>query len=195
MGTVKTRLIPELGAQAAVELYERLLRHITEVLASGSLCPVEYWVSPAKNHDYFRHYESTGKGTLHTQTGSDLGERMFNAATQTLTAHQDNQVEAVIIIGTDCPALSLAYLDDALAALSSGKDAVVGPAEDGGYVLLGLRRSTWRLFEDIDWGTEKVCHQTRQRMASLNWQWSELPTLWDVDRPEDLARLSELSVE
>jgi hypothetical protein len=81
------------------------------------------------------------------------------------------------------------YLARAFALLDGGADAVVGPAEDGGYVLLGLRRMDKRLFEDMAWGTDRVLDQTRERLAVLGWRWQELETLWDVDRPEDLERL------
>ncbi|MBL8450164.1 MAG: DUF2064 domain-containing protein [Dechloromonas sp.] len=74
-------------------------------------------------------------------------------------------------------------------ALRSGQDAVFLPAEDGGYVLVGLRRPQPRLFADIEWGTERVMAQTRDRLRELGLLWSEPRTLWDVDRPEDLDRL------
>jgi len=98
-----------------------------------------------------------------------------------------------LLIGCDCPALTAAYLREAAAALSGGNDAVLGPAEDGGYVLIGLARSpTAQLFEDIGWGTATVMQETRTRLARGNWRWRELAVLWDVDRPEDLRRLRRL---
>ncbi len=72
------------------------------------------------------------------------------------------------------------------------EDAVFIPAEDGGYVLVGLRRPQPRLFEGIDWGSERVMAQTRERLSELGLRWVELPTLWDVDRPGDLLRLATL---
>ena len=68
-------------------------------------------------------------------------------------------------------------------------DAVLAPAEDGGYPLIGLARMSATIFDDIAWGTDLVLAQTRRRLLALGWRWRELRTLWDVDRPEDLARL------
>jgi len=73
---------------------------------------------------------------------------------------------------------------------------VFGPAEDGGYVLIGLaRRPTAELFEDIAWGTATVMQETRARLARGDWRWRELALLWDVDRPEDLPRLRQLRAD
>ena len=94
-----------------------------------------------------------------------------------------------ILIGSDIPALSAQYLRDAERALAGGDDVVIGPAEDGGYVLVGLSHGDPELFRGIPWGGPKVLPETRRRIAALGWRLSELPALWDVDRPEDLERL------
>jgi hypothetical protein len=73
--------------------------------------------------------------------------------------------------------------------LAGGDDAVLAPAEDGGYVLIGLKRAPAALFERMRWGESTVMAGTRERLAALGLRWRELETLWDVDRPEDLARL------
>ena len=98
-----------------------------------------------------------------------------------------------LLIGCDCPVLTPDYLREAAAALASGSDAVFVPAEDGGYVLVGLgRMPPAQLFENISWGTASVMQETRARLEQVGWHWRELATLWDVDRPEDLLRLREL---
>jgi glycosyltransferase A (GT-A) superfamily protein (DUF2064 family) len=74
-------------------------------------------------------------------------------------------------------------------ALRSGADAVLSPAEDGGYALIGLRRASRALFDGVDWGGPKVLRQTRVRLRQLGWSCKELRTVWDVDRPQDVARL------
>jgi glycosyltransferase A (GT-A) superfamily protein (DUF2064 family) len=94
-----------------------------------------------------------------------------------------------VLIGSDCPALRPSDLRAALRALRAGADAVLSPAEDGGYPLIGLRRVSRRLFDGVSWGSARVLEQTRRRLARLGWRWTELRTLWDVDRPEDVARL------
>jgi len=96
-----------------------------------------------------------------------------------------------ILVGSDVPALSARYLRDADRALRRGDDAVIGPAEDGGYALIGLSRCDPELFRDIPWGGPEVMAETRRRIAALAWRSSELRVLWDVDRPEDLERLTE----
>jgi hypothetical protein len=96
--------------------------------------------------------------------------------------------ERAVLIGADCPALTPAYLREAIAALE-GADVVLGPARDGGYVLVGARRVAPALFDGIAWGSSRVLDEQRACLRALGWRWSELATLWDVDRPEDLERV------
>lgn len=94
-----------------------------------------------------------------------------------------------VLIGSDCPALTEDHLRRAVAALENGHDAVFAPAEDGGYVLVGLARPEARLFQDIEWGSSRVMEQTRERLRELKWSWIEIETLWDVDRAADYERV------
>ena len=126
--------------------------------------------------------------TLVEQPAGDLGERMRLIATLGLA-----ESDAVVLIGNDCPALDGAYLQAACAALQE-QSVVIGPAEDGGYVLLGLRNIDVALFNDMPWGTEQVLSMTLQRLQQLDWCPVLLPELWDVDRPEDLSRLAALNI-
>jgi glycosyltransferase A (GT-A) superfamily protein (DUF2064 family) len=96
---------------------------------------------------------------------------------------------AVLLIGSDCPVLRASDLRAAARALERGADAVLSPAEDGGYALIGLRTPRKGLFAGIAWGGPKVLEQTRLRLRRLHLNWRELRTVWDVDRPEDVARL------
>ncbi|MGB7542815.1 MAG: TIGR04282 family arsenosugar biosynthesis glycosyltransferase, partial [Burkholderiales bacterium] len=114
----------------------------------------------------------------------DLGERMQRALAAALA-----RSERAILVGSDIPALSAQYLRDADRSLAGGDDVVLGPAEDGGYVLIGLRRCDPELFREIPWGGPTVLAETRWRIARLGLRSRELPALWDVDRPEDLERL------
>jgi hypothetical protein len=122
---------------------------------------------------------------LRCQRGADLGARMLHAFRQGL-----RRAERVILVGADCPALRAPALRQAARWLAGGADAVFAPAEDGGYALVALRRVSPRLFCGIPWGGAQVMAQTRARLAALGWRWRELPTVWDVDRPEDVARLA-----
>ncbi len=94
-----------------------------------------------------------------------------------------------ILAGSDCPVLQASHLRRVMRMLIDGCDAVFIPAIDGGYVLIGVRRLDRMLFSGIQWGTETVMQQTRERMRQLNWRWGEEEPLWDVDRPADLDRL------
>lgn len=182
-GWVKTRLIPSLGAEGAANLQGTLLeKTISRAVASG-LAPVHCWCAPGNDHPTFLGLASDFGITLETQVGRDLGERMRWAAERGL-----RDAGSVLLIGTDCPPLSEFHLRQALLWLESGTDAVVCPAEDGGYVLLGLRRADPLLFEGIEWGSDRVMQDTRDRLSKLGWQWRELETLWDLDRPADLER-------
>jgi len=96
----------------------------------------------------------------------------------------------VLLIGTDCPALKPDHLRAAATALADGDDVVLLPAEDGGYVLIGLKAPQPVLFDGVPWGSERVMDETRRRLRSQGLRWSERATLWDVDRPEDVDRLA-----
>lgn len=184
-GFVKTRLIPELGEEGAAQLHEKLLWQNLETVVKAALCPVEIWCYPNGQYPTFTHARTRFNIITRNQDGIDLGERMHNAFQYTLT-----KCDYALIIGTDCPSLTSDDLSQALLALESGYNAVLGPAEDGGYVLIGLRNTASCLFKDINWGSDQVLAQTRHKLRTLKWSWKELVTRWDVDRPEDLARIS-----
>jgi hypothetical protein len=93
-----------------------------------------------------------------------------------------------VLIGTDCPAMNADYLRRACRYLDAGSAVVLGPAEDGGYVLIAARTCDRRLFSDIPWSSDRVLQLTRARLRALKLPYKELDTLWDVDRPEDLRR-------
>lgn len=186
-GRVKTRLIPSVGERRAAAVYRELLERVIGAAAAG-IAPVEIWCAPDSLHEVFRQAAGHPSISLHTQSGDDLGERMMFAARQALT-----RSEAVLLIGGDCPVLNGAHLKQAFNWLYAGADAVLGPAEDGGYVLLGLRRAERALFAGVPWGTERVLDVTRHRLGELNWAWRELEPLWDLDRENDLQRYLTMS--
>ena len=183
-GRVKTRLIPRLGAEGACRFYAWLLERRVRGLADAGLARIECWCAPDAGHPLFRALEREPGVALRVQRGGDLGARMQAAAAQAL-----QQAEFVLLIGVDCPALTATHLAQALEWMRDGADAVLGPAEDGGYVLLGLRRAAPALFAEMPWGSERVLALTRARLVRLGWGWRELDTLWDLDRPADYERL------
>jgi len=185
-GQVKTRLFPVLSAVEAAGLYASLLESTAKRLAHAGLAPIQCWCAPTDDHPLFRRLSRAYRLSLHIQSGSDLGARMEHAARQTL-----DKTESVVLIGGDCPVLNPCHLEQTLVWLASGEDVVLGPAEDGGYVLLGLNRAAPMLFSDIEWGGSDVLAETRARLQDLGWSWRELETLWDLDRPRDLHRYYE----
>jgi rSAM/selenodomain-associated transferase 1 len=180
-GAVKTRLIPALGAEGAAALHTRLIERTVETACAAAIGPVTLWVTPAPPHAYFTALASRFPIGLAVQPDGDLGARML-AACQAAAG-------PAVIIGTDCPALTLSHLREAADALHAGYDAVVIPAEDGGYVLIGSRRPQPPLFDGMTWGVDTVMAETRRRLGQHGLRSRKLPPLWDVDRPEDLARL------
>jgi hypothetical protein len=187
-GEVKTRLIPALGAAGAARLQQQLIERTLRTAAAAGLGTPELWCTPGPQDPFFAACAERHSVGLQAQREGDLGMRMAHALDSALAAGS-----AALLIGCDCPALTPAVLRDAAAALAGGNDAVFGPAEDGGYVLVGLARGPAApLFEGVAWGTATVMQETRVRLAGGRWRWRELTPLWDVDRPEDLERLARL---
>jgi len=185
-GEAKTRLIPALGAAGAAALHRRLVMHCLRAATDAQLGPVELWCAPDAGDRFFRECERRFGVGLRSQGRGDLGARLLGAFEAALA-----RASRAILVGSDIPALSAQYLRDAERALAGGDDAVIGPAEDGGYVLVGLSRCDPELFRGIPWGGSEALAETRRRIAALGWRVTELPALWDVDRPEDLERLPE----
>lgn len=183
-GQAKTRLIPRLGAEAAARLHAKLVRHAVETALASGVGPVELWRAPSVSQAFFRGLAAEHGLNLRIQSEGDLGERMAHAFRRML-----GDAPGAILIGSDCPARAAQDLIEAREALARGCDAVVGPVADGGYHLIALRRLELRLFAGVSWGTDRVLTQTRSRLTALGWRWHELPERWDIDRPEDLARL------
>jgi rSAM/selenodomain-associated transferase 1 len=171
-GKTKTRLIPRLGSWGAARLQLRLTRYALIVAQAARCGPVELHLS--RRHSLFKR--------ARLQRGGDLGARMARAFARAR--------RPAILIGSDCPALDLIEIRRAWRYLRGGYDAVVAPAEDGGYALIGLRRPLPELFRDVEWGSAHVYAQTATRLA--RYRWRELRTVWDVDRPADLERLRSL---
>ncbi len=181
---MKTRLVPLLGQTGAARLHARLVERTLKTALAAGFDSVGLFCSPGIDSIFFRKNEKKFDIHLHPQGRGNLGDRMYRAFKRVLRRHP-----YAVLIGSDCPALEPADLRAAARALREGADAVLAPAEDGGYVLIGLRRVSRRLFDGIPWGGPQVLAQTRARLKALRWRWRELRTLWDVDRPEDVARL------
>ena len=180
-GYTKTRLIPALGAAAAARLQRRLtLRTLATARAAG-IGPVTLWCAPDVRQRFFRALQRRCGVELRVQPELDLGARMAHI-------FEANGERPLLLIGTDCPALTPAHLAQAAQALRDGADAAFITTEDGGYFLVGLQGPHPELFTGVDWSTARVMTQTRGRLAALELRWREVAQLWDVDRAEDVAR-------
>jgi len=189
-GAVKTRLVPALGADGAAALAARMLRHTLAQAQAAALGPV--WLCGAPRADdgaFAAALGGTGcsRWQRMDQGEGDLGARMARAAAARLA-----EQPRVLIVGTDCPALDAAVLR-AAAAMLDAHDAVLVPALDGGYVLVGLRAGgdglLQALFDSLPWSTPGLLHATRARLAAAGLRHAELPALADIDEPPDLRHL------
>ena len=187
-GKTKTRLIPLLGEQGAADLHRKLLIKIISVANESIFKNIELWGTSDPTESLLRDY-ARSDWKLYKQVGNSLGERMHHAARQALS-----QYEFVVIIGSDCPLLSSQILDKAYRTLEQGGDAVLGPTDDGGYYLLGMRNIDYPIFMNIPWGKSNVADITRDNMHKLGWKWIELDCLWDIDTPEDIKKLSRAGI-
>ncbi len=182
-GKVKTRLASSIGDLEALRFHEQMLEHTLKMACQYKLAPVELHVSGRIDHPLIQSLASEYGIIVRSQQGKDLGEKMHHALQQSLESSR-----YCILIGTDCPAMNVDYLANALTALVRGQDAVLGPAEDGGYVLIGARQLSRDWFSDIVWGSRHVLEQSRKKIKEYGAQLEELQTLWDVDQIEDFER-------
>jgi rSAM/selenodomain-associated transferase 1 len=181
-GLAKTRLAPALGMRGAARLQRQLTRQALRTALAAALGPVTLWCTPDARHRFFRALQRTAGVRCLVQPGGDLGERMHCAF------RMHCMQGPLLLIGTDCPVLRPEDLRQAAQALIDGADVVLQPAEDGGYVLVGLRRPQPAIFLGMTWSTDKVMAETRQRSCEAGLRLHELDTLWDLDRPQDLER-------
>jgi rSAM/selenodomain-associated transferase 1 len=180
-GFAKTRLAPRLGAAGAAELQAVLLERTLRTAAASGFGRVAVWCAPHRRAPPFDGLSAAGALELHDQPEGDLGARMQAAFERHLAPGRP-----VVIIGTDSPELGPGHLARARAVLDGGADAVLLPAQDGGYAALGLARLDASLFRDVGWGGGDVLATTRDRLRRLGWSAEELAPVRDVDVPADL---------
>lgn len=191
-GKAKTRMIPALGREGAARFHRRLVRQTLQTMdtfrkGSGVDCRVRYDDSLAGEDGAGQMKAWLGLDWIYEPQGpGDLGERM--AAATALADGGEKDVGSVVLIGSDCPFITPGHLQEAVAALDEeGNDVVVGPAKDGGYWLIGLRRPCPELFQGVDWGSGRVLEQTLAIAQGLGLQVKCLEALHDMDRPSDLS--------
>lgn len=183
-GKVKTRLIPDYTPEQANRIHQQLLEFTVSGLARLPGVDVELQCTPDQKHNFFQYLKAQYKIALAVQPGGDLGQKMSAALFNKLLEYKK-----VVLIGADIPAIDMDYIDQAFEMLDHNP-TVLGPAEDGGYVLVGLSKPQPNMFLDIEWGSSKVLQQTIDQLEP------EIPilldTLWDVDRAEDVERFKKL---
>lgn len=180
IGKVKTRLAATIGDEAALSIYEHLLSHTASITSYLPVDKFVFYSSLILQEDIWcnKHFYKQ------VQAGNDLGERMKNAFAATFL----NGYDKIVIIGTDCPRLGAGIIMNAFACLNS-RDVVIGPAEDGGYYLLGMKQPYSDLFEKINWSTNTVLKETQMKCTALQLSYYLLPVLNDIDEEKDLIHL------
>ena len=188
-GEVKTRLIPALGPVKATRLYIELVEHTLRTAEGSGFDSVQVWLTRDEPENW--HLNSWKKEyhfEYRLQQGSNLGQRMHYAFDEALS-----KFRIAVLIGCDCPTLNRDDLHAAREKLhNENRSVVLGPAEDGGYYLLGLNSNHRSLFEDIIWGGPDVAETTKERAGNAQFTLYELEQKWDVDTAESVKRLAGL---
>ena len=187
-GLAKTRLIPVLGPAGAARAQRRFTLNTLQVASQAAMGSVALWCAPDATHRFFRALRRVAGTACINQPQGDIGARMLHAFEHHFAHHADLPL---LLVGTDCPMLAPGHLQQAARALKQ-HDVVLIPAEDGGYVLIGMRVLVPQVFEGIAWSTPQVMAQTRDQLRRAGVTWFEMPALWDVDEPADWQRLCQL---
>jgi len=190
-GKVKTRMQSRLSQQQCVDLHIALTRYALFQWAEANIGAIELWVGGNIElcHQQLSLDQHFPALPVYPQSSGDLGERMLYAVSQHCLPSGASSTQSVILVGTDCPWITEDYLNQAANGLLE-HDVVIGPAKDGGYVLLAMKNCHIGLFEDIEWGSDRVFSQTMSKVATLGLSCLQLEALSDIDIPRDLALLS-----
>ena len=183
-GLAKTRLASALGADGAAALARRMLLHALEQALAAQVGTVELCMSPGPTAAEWRGIALPAGIACSDQGHGDVGQRMARAVDR-VTATKG---QAVLLMGTDCPALTAERIVQTAQELAR-HDAVLVPVADGGYVLIGLHAPCHAIFSDMAWSTRTVAHETLQRLRADARNMWVAPSLHDIDEPADLAHL------
>ena len=191
-GLSKTRLIPALGVKGSAQLAKKLLTHSIGQALAADVDVIELCAAPEADSPEWQPFKSSKRLEWSEQGIGDLGERLARAVRRSMALG-----ESVLLMGMDCPGLSHQKITEAadslrLPSLEFKKrpyDCCIVPVSDGGYALLGLTQYHASLFTDMPWSTDQVTQLSCERMTSLDWSICVLPSLHDIDEPEDLQYL------
>lgn len=180
-GLVKTRLHPPLTPEQAACIHELLCVRLCE-----SLCPLpgvttEVWAGGDASHPFFSCLQEQFGVAVYQQPAGDLGVRM-----QATLQNGLHRAERVVIVGGDCLSVDQAYVQEALSHLGGAGRAVLGPAHDGGYVLVGAADVRPGMFADVAWGSDQALAQTLNNFQRLGFDVTLLAPRWDIDTMADL---------
>lgn len=195
LGYTKTRMQPHLSQNKSLQLHIKLTQHCLKQWQAVDGFSINLWVGGDIENFRYEVFLPLGDNffeqyTMHAQPEGDLGERMLFAVDSTLNADGKNaENESVFLVGTDCLFIDRHYLELAATALEDN-DIVLGPATDGGYVLLGMKKSHSVLFDNISWGSSSVLAQTQSIIQGARLQSVLLPPLPDIDVVADLEHLN-----
>jgi len=190
VGEVKTRLIGSLTAEETTQLHIAFLSDtfvlMEEVMEERDEVSLVLCYMPEGEEEAFEEVEREGS-MMFAQRGDDLGERLRNCFADLFTM----RFESVVVIGADSPTLPGELIYDAFDSLENENDVILGPATDGGYYLIGMRRLHPRLFEAVPWGTSEVMAVTEARAGEAGVNLIVMPEWYDVDTPAELEKLRE----
>lgn len=189
-GKVKTRLIPALGKTAATELYKQLIIGTIKTACSSDIAQVRLYCTPSTSHPFLQDCAQNFNIKLYLQKGPELGARMSQAFSDALS-----DFDFAIVVGCDCPWLKVTDLNEAYKKLDEKIEVVLGPAEDGGYYLLGLRSGQNHLFKNMLWGKSEILEETRGRLKKAKIDWHEIKKYPDLDLPEDLPAYNKILLD
>lgn len=184
-GKVKTRLAKDIGDTEAAEIYSQMTRTIIERTSDPANYSTIIFYDPPEKEQEVKEWINKKELSYLPQLGNTLGERISSAFKEVYSSGTDK----ALIIGSDCVDVDKEILNKAIEALNT-TDVILGPAEDGGYYLLGLNKYTPEIFQDIQWSTERVLEETIQKINTNGLKYELLKTLKDVDTVDDLEGLN-----
>ncbi|MBL4743553.1 MAG: TIGR04282 family arsenosugar biosynthesis glycosyltransferase [Cycloclasticus sp.] len=181
LGQVKTRLAVNIGEQKARDIYQALLASTVKNTHSTAW-QTQLWCAPDTSNPYLQSLGKEYAMQLQTQPKGGIGERMLFALQAGLA-----RAEKVVLIGSDCPVITQAYISAAFNALDKS-DVVFGPVEDGGYVLVGCKKVDEQMFTNVKWSCAQTLKQNVAAIEKVGLKYERLTTLWDIDTANDLRR-------
>lgn len=175
-GYCKTRLAKDIGTTQAIQFQKEMIKQVINTVLNINNTTIQLWCSPSSQHAFFNEIHKQYTVGLHNQQGDNLGEIMSNAA-QSVSCTSDK----IIQIGTDCPYMDEQYICNAMRELNEDINYVIGPANDGGYVLLAMNTYSKEIYMDIEWGTARVLEKLERNLALNNFAYKKLCNLEDID--------------